>query len=254
LTQLVLIGVGLSVLILPIVYSLGVLALWAKMRSVRSRAVLVTMALLVAAIFAVNTNILSIPDLGSEGGSEYGVFEAYCKDNVAGEAYARIQNVESLQLTSGASGDTRLNSRTLGHTIMPPSVASRLALSGISRYKLFNGNGLYEFVDERGLQARRRTFPDATMQVGMEWELTDSSDRESVASLLLRVTDLQTGKTLGVQPAFVWLGESGKSVPSPTYIPGRVRDAAIATCPQPWEVIQFVKDVARPGVMERTND
>ncbi len=253
-TQLVFVGVGLSALVVPILYSLSVLALWAKIRSARVRAAVVTIALLVAAIFAVATNILPKPKLGGEGESEYAAFEAYCNDHVAGEAYSRIKNVESLQLLAGDPGDIGLNSTTLGHTVMPSSVASRLALSGIDRYRLFHSNGLYDFVDDRGLQSRRRTIPGATMRVGMEWELTDSKDRESIASLLLRVTDLQTGKTLGVQPAFVWLGEAGRSVPSPTYVPGRVRDTVIATCPQPWEVIQFVKDLARPSVRERSND
>ena len=59
------------------------------------------MALLVAAIFAVAINVLPKPKLGAEGESDYAAFEAYCNDHAAGDAYSRIENVESLQLLAG---------------------------------------------------------------------------------------------------------------------------------------------------------
>lgn len=251
---LILVGVGLSILIIPIVYSLGVLALWAKIRSLLGRIVAVTVALAIAASIAYRMNILPLSSLVTDTESEYEIFATYCEDNVAGEVYSRLQNVESLGLTPRASSDPQLNPNILGHAVLPPSLASRLTLSGVNRYKLFNGSGFYEFVDERGLQSRSRTMPGASLQVGMEWELSERSTEDSIASLVLRVTDLQTGKTLGVQPAFIWLGVSGDSVPLPTFVPGRVRDPVIATCPQPLDVIQFVKDVARPGTGDYAND
>ena len=201
----------------------------------------------VAAIVTLQTQPMAIDELVLDRDSGYELFSNYCENNADGEIYSRIENVESLGLRAGASSDTIYNADTLGMTVLPPSHASGLSLSGVERYQVFTGSGFYNYVDDRGMSTRNRQSPGMSMQAAIEWELSKTSSDSSVASILLRVTDLKDNKTLAIHPAFVWLGTSADSLPSPTFVPGRVRDSIIATCPQPEKLMRFVKDVARPG-------
>lgn len=251
--RLILIGVGLSTLLLPMLYSIVAFAVWTKIKSNLASIVFAAVALVVAGVIFVRPELASSDRSVSEAGSGYEVFVKHCNENEGGIVAGRIVDVDSLQRkTNRTPGET--NADALGSVILPPGIDARLALSGIERYKLFGGESFLSYVDERGMLERTRNMSGTDFRVGIEWEPSTLSTDTSVGSVLLRIKDLDSGQTLATHPAFVWLGPSGDDTPNPTHVPGRVARSYITTCPQPSELIDFIKHVASPTSRVASDD
>lgn len=251
--RLILIGVGLSTLLLPMLYSIVVITIGTKVKSNLASIVFAGIAFVVAGVIFIRPELASSDRSVSESGSGYEVFVKHCNENEGGNVAGRITDVDNLQRKANRTpGETSADA--LGSAILPPGIDARLALSGVERFRLFGGEGFLSYVDERGMLERTRKMSGTDFRVGIEWEPSTLSTDNSVGSVLLRIKDLDSGQTLATHPAFVWLGPSGDDTPNPTYVPGRVARSYISTCPQPSELIDFIKHVASPSSRVASDD
>lgn len=251
--RLILIGVGLSTLLLPMLYAVVAIAIGTKIKSNLASIVFASTAFVLAVVAFVRPEFASTDQMVSETGAGYENFVDHCSSYGTGNVHRRISGVDSVRRSTSQTQGAN-SADALGSIVLPSGIDARLALSGVERYAQFEGGGFLSYVDERGMLERTRQMSGTQFRVGIEWEPSDLSEDSAVGGVLLRIKDLDSGNTLATHPAFVWLGSSGDEMPYPTHVPGRVARSYISSCPQPSELIDFIKHVASPELRETSND
>jgi len=252
--ELAVIGVGLWIFALPMLYVMGVMALWAKLRSSRARIVAVLAAIAIAVVIGHKSGVLEgfLPD--EEWQTALAEFSRLCSESVTGERLATLEGAKAVTFVGGSPVSAGYDPNSHGNWVFPNYLVPGLALSGVRRFEVFSGYGFYNSVDEKGMLSRRKPSGTSEFDVGLTWELSDQPTSELITSLALRITDLKTGETLGIQPAYVWLGSTEISILFPSLARIQNRGPRFHTCPEPIEIMRFIKRVAQPPLEGVPND
>ena len=245
--KLIVFFMGIAAMIVPLLYALVMVAVWASVKDARRRRIVLTIMAVVAAL-----QIFNVTHSLSAGRRHAKQLEAFCQPIQAAQSQTRPREAGQVffdfDLYSLAKGDSATQ---YGRLAFSADMVSRTLLRGVDAYDtlVYRNGGAYETVrvDPNGQDLRDRITQRPTSGVTLTWEADEAHRVEGLENIRLVIKDTRTAQTLATQSVHVLYEREVRAFPSIAAAPTILRRERIRSCPMPVELARLIKTVAPPA-------
>lgn len=240
---------GLGVVLIPLLYGLLMLGIWAGVERPRlRRGLLFALGALGALV------VLRVPALKYYIGAAEDAFNSACESSTSPQIFSRVPGVNSV---AARFIEYPQESDVLSYTAtvaFPHHQATAFLLTGARPFGQVLASTplghLAYSIGTDGQEQQAFTKGPADTRYGYEWKAVDSDDGKVLGADLL-IKDYKVDRTLAIQRVFV------QSVPALNLLPTLARTtqlnygvAGFRTCPEPYEISVFIKSVLQPAIKQ----